>query len=120
MTPELATAAARARALLERAAAPAPEALAVLECACDARELWDPAFARARTIAAEIRAGVRDIDGRTVESAVRSANRGRYNAGWRCPECNHLTSRKRGPCGCSCGCTAVMGSVSCPEALDTR
>lgn len=109
-----------ARAALARAAAPAPAALELADCACDRRELWDPAYARHRAIAAEIRNGIRDIDGRSVASAIASANRGRYNAGWRCPECNHLISRKRGPCPCSCGCTADLGSVSCSEALDSR
>jgi rubrerythrin len=111
---------AAARELLAAAREPAPASLEILERACELREESDPAYARERQVHREIRAGIRDLDGRTADAAIRAANRGRYNAAWRCPVCNHLTSRKRGPCGCKCGCTADMGSVSCPEALDSR
>jgi rubrerythrin len=107
-----------ARELLARAAAPAPAALELLEHACDCREGWDPAFERARTFEREIAAGIRDPQtGRTADAVVRSENRGRYNAGWRCPSCNKIVGRKRGECP---HCGVIMGSVSCPEALDTR
>lgn len=106
-----------ARELLARAAAPSPDALELLEHACDCREQWDPRYARARLVAAEIASGIRDAGGQTVEAAIRQANRGRYNAGWRCPSCNKIVGRKRGPCP---HCGVVMGSVSCAEALDTR
>jgi rubrerythrin len=106
-----------ARELLARTAAPAPAALELLEHACDCREEWDPRFARERLVQREIALGIRDLNGQTADAAIRAANRGRYNAGWRCPDCNKIVGRKRGPCP---HCGVVMGSVSCAEALDTR
>lgn len=120
MSPLDTNAIAAAQQLLAAAREPAAAARELAERASDVREERDPAYARAQQVHREILAGIRDLSGQTAENAIRSANRGRYNAAWRCPVCNHLTSRKRGPCGCRCGCTADLGSVSCAEALDSR